>query len=246
MKFALTGVVLIASTLIPTSELLAAGALPSGPYVIATGTATSDIAPDYAVFIFSVNGLAQTTSDASTLVDQKTAKILAVLKEDGIADDDIRASNLNVSPSYDYDGNKRIYRGQNVIRDFRVTLHDLKKFSSLVQGLIDANTDEISDVDFGSSKETEIKKQNLEAAIDDARKQANYMAARAGEHVVRIYGMAPGEYSSFIRQDFPMEGYASQLGNIEVTGSRIKRTEAYIVPKSIRFSSTVTIVCMVK
>lgn len=231
------------------TQAFAAGPLPDGPYLIATGTAKADIAPDYATLNLSVRGLAPTTPAASDIVDDKSAKVFAVLKKVGIADEDIRASNLNISPDYDYDGDKRVYKGQEVSRDFRVTLHDLKGFSSLVQGLIDTDLDELNNVEFGSSKEGDIEKHNLESAIDKAREQADDMAARAGEHVDRIYGMAPEQYSNFITQQFPYQ-YASygtaQLGKIEVTGSRIKRTDAYIIPKSITFSSTVTIVCSVK
>lgn len=227
----------------------AAGPLPDGPYLIATGTATTDATPDYATFNLSVEGLAPTTSAASAIVDDKSDKVFAVIKKAGIADEDIRASSLNVSPSYDYDGDKRVYRGQEVSRNFRVTLHDLKSFSSLVQGLLDADLDQLDDVTFGSSKEADIEKHNLESAIDKAREQADDMAARAGEHVDRIYGMAPEQYSNFITQQFPYQytNYGTaQLGKIEVTGTRFKRTEGYIIPKSITFSSTVTIVCSVK
>lgn len=231
------------------SEAVATGALPDGPYLIAAGTAKTDVAPDYATLNLTVDGLAPTTSAASAIVDDKSDKVVVVLKKASIADEDIRASTLNVSPSYDYEGEKRVYKGQYVTRNFKVTLHDLKNFSSLIQGLLDADVDELNEVEFGSSKEADIGKHNLEAAIDKAREQADDMAARAGEHVDRIYGMAPEQYSNFITQQFPYE-YANygtaQLGKIEVTGTRLKRSEGYIIPKSITFSATVTIVCSVK
>jgi uncharacterized protein len=231
---------------------LAAGALPDSPYVIATGKATTDVVPDYAVFSFSIEGLAPTTEAASAIVGQKATKVFAVLKAARVSNDDVRASSVNVTPSYDYAGDRRNYRGQDARRGFKVTLHDLKNFSSLLQGLLDANLDQIDDVEFGSSKEDQIEKSNLESAIDNARKQAEDMAGRAGEHVDKIYGMAPGQYSNFITQDFPYEysgNGTSQLGKIEVTGTDIgaaKREQGYFIPKSITFTSTVTIVCTVK
>ncbi len=231
------------------SGAFAAGALPDGPYLIAAGTAKTDVAPDYATLNFSVFGRAPTTSAASAIADDKSDKVFAVLKKAGIADEDIRASSLNVIPSFDFNGNKRTYTGQDVSRNFKVTLHDLRNFSSLIQGLLDADLDEMNEVEFGSSKEADIEKHNLEAAIDKAREQADDMAARAGEHVDRIYGMAPEQYSDFITQQFPY-GHAdygtAQLGKIEVTGTRLRRSEGYMIPKSITFSATVTIVCTVK
>lgn len=249
MKTILTGAILLVAALMPASELFAAGALPNGPYVIATGKAKTDIAPDNAVVTFSVEALAPTTSAASKMIDQKSAKIFATLKNIGIADEDIRASTLDVSPRYDYVHDKRVFSGQDLTRNFRVTLNNLKKFSNLIKGLLNADVDQLNYVDFGSSKEAEIKKHNMETAIDNARKLANDMATRAGEHIDRIYGMAPGEYSDYITQDFPMEyrTYGNRgLASIEVTGTRIKGTDAYIIPKSITFSTTVTIVCSVK
>jgi len=228
----------------------AAGALPEGPYLITSGTATTDVVPDFVVFTFSIEGEALKTADASAIADQKVENLFKILKTAAVAQDDIRASSLNVSPDYEYDQNtnKRVYKGQIVSREFKVTLRDLSKFSNLVQGLLDANMD-VGNAEFGSSHKAEIEQHNLEAAIDDARKRADSMASRVGEHVDHVYGMAPGEYSSFITQEFPFEGKyygSSQLGKIEVTGSRIKRTDTYVVPKSITFSSSVTIVCTVK
>ncbi|HEY3858413.1 MAG TPA: SIMPL domain-containing protein [Gammaproteobacteria bacterium] len=231
------------------SSALGAGALPEGPYLIAYGSATTDAAPDYVVLTLSIDGVAPKTADASAMVDQKAAKLFDILKASGISQDDIRASVLNVAPAYDYDdNNKRSYKGQQVSREFQATLHDISKFSSLIQILLDNNLD-VNGMDFGSSRKAEIEKQNLDAAIADARKRADDMASQAAEKVDRVYGMAPGEYSSFITQEFPFgEKYygAPQLGKIEVTGSRIKRTDTYIIPKFITFSSNVTIVCTVK
>lgn len=228
----------------------AAGALPDGPYLIASGTATTDVAPDYVVFTISIEGEALKTAEASAIADKKAVKLFEILKVAGVEQDDIRVSNLNVSPDYEYDEktDKRTYKGQVVSREFKATLHDLSKFSGLVQDFLDADVD-VDNVDFASSHKDEIEKHNLEAAIADARKRADDMASQVGEHVDRVYGMAPGQYSAFITQEFPFEGSyygASQLGKIEVTGSRVKRTDTYVVPKTITLSSNVTIVCTVK
>lgn len=249
MKKILAGIMVIGA-LVYACDTFASGALPEGPYLIASGTATTDVAPDYVTFTFDIEGEALKTADASAAADQKVEKLFTILKATGVAQDDIRASSLNVSPDYQYDenSNKRVYKGQVVSREFKVTLHDLGKFSALVQDLLDASLD-VGNAEFGSSRKAEVEKHNLEAAIADARERADDMAAQVDEHVDRVYGMAPGEYSSFITQDFPLEGRyygSSQLGKIEVTGSRIKRTDTYVVPKSITFSSNVTIVCTVK
>lgn len=228
----------------------AAGALPDGPYVIASGQATTDVAPDYAVITLTVEALAPTTSAASAQTDAKTAKIMDILKGAGLKDEDVRASGLKVNPSYDYVNDKKVFQGQDVTRDFKVTLHDLKKFSDLIQGLLDSDIDYLGDVEFGSSRRAEIERTTLEAALDDARRQADDLANHAGENVDRVYGLAPGQYSSFITQEFPYQSYYnnSALGKIEVTGTRIKRTDAtaYIVPKSITFSASITVVYTVK
>lgn len=241
---------LIVAAMAASTGVLAAGALPDGPYLIASGTATTDVAPDYVDINFEIEGEALKRADASAAADKQAVKLFTILKAAGVAEGDIRAASITVSPDYQYEdnGNKRTYKGEVVTRVFKVTLRDLSKFSALVQDLLEADLD-IGDAEFGSSHKDEIEKHNLEAAIADARKRADDMAAQVGEHVDRVYGMAPGQYSAFITQEFPYGGSyygASQYGKIEVTGSRVKRTETYLVPKSITFNSNVTIVCTVK
>ena len=246
MKSLAYGILGIAA-LVSATAASAAGALPDGPYIIVPGSASTDVVPDYAVLSFSVDAASPKLADASVIVEKKAAKLFDVLKAYGVTQDDIRAGNLKANAAYDYDDktNRQIYKGEELTRDFRVTLHDLSRFPDLIQDLLDHEIT-VDDVDFDSSKKADIEKKNLDAAIEDAWKRAEDMASQVGQHVDKVYGMAPGQYGSYINQEFPFRDQYPGLGKIEVTGTRVKRTDVYLVPKWITLSSNVTIVCTVK
>lgn len=224
-----------------TDVMAGVSPLPDGPYVVADGEATLQVPPDTAIIEFSLSRTAKTTALAAQAVDDKTAAALKVVKDLSIPLDDVHASSVEVRADYDYQGEKQTYKGQLVERDVRITLHDLSKFSALMQGLLDVNIDEMHQVDFSSSHDAENKRKAMDAAIDDAHAQADEMATHAGRHLGNAYSMASNEYRSFQTQGFPfaftMPAEADVLAAPAGRGSR-----TYVVPKTIEAHYKVTVV----
>ena len=214
--------------------------LPDGPYVVADGEATLQVPPDTATIGFSLSHTGTTTAIAAKVVDDKTAAALKVIKDLSIPLDDVHASSVEVRADYDYQGEKQTYKGQNVSRDVRVTLHDLGKFAALMQGLLDANIDEMGQVAFSSSHETENKRKTMDAAMDDAHTQADEMATHAGLHLGKAYSIASNEYRNFQTQGFPFA--FTMPAEADMVTAQAGRQRTYLVPKTIEAHYKVTVV----
>lgn len=230
---------ILLGSIVATAASAANSPLPDGPYVIADGSSEIDVAPDFAIIPFSIENTADAASKAAPAVQEKTLKLFKLLHDLGIPGDDIGASDVKVNPDYEFEGNKEVFKGMQVRRDFKVTLHDLTKYSQVMQGLLDLDVDDLSDVQFGSAKERDFKTQALDKAMDDARAIAETMAKHEGMRVNRMYAVASSEYRSSLTDGFPLKPTTVSLGMTERVRSK---AALFIVQKAIDVSYQVTVV----
>src|SRR3989344_614216 len=70
--------------------------------ITVTGTSERFLAPDIARLYFGVQEEGKTVSEAQDKVKEKMNKALDFLKEQGVEEKDIRTTNYNISPKYEY------------------------------------------------------------------------------------------------------------------------------------------------
>ncbi|MEA2676121.1 MAG: uncharacterized protein QOJ81_262 [Chloroflexota bacterium] len=114
------------------------------------------------------------------------AAVIAALKSLGIADADIKTTQLYVSPIYDYSGAQRItgYQISNVIS---VHVRDLSKLADVIDLSVGAGATDVQGVSFDVADRAAAERDAREAAVRDARARADTLAAAAG---VTITGVA--------------------------------------------------------
>jgi uncharacterized protein YggE len=131
------------------------------------------------------------------LKDQVNAEvdtILALAGELGIADEQITASAIRVSPQWQYQPERKL-TGYRVERPVQIDIHGIATYAELVTGLADAGITEIQGTGARISNSDELEQQALEAAVADARRRAEVLAA-AGDRdlgeALRIHSAASG------------------------------------------------------
>lgn len=114
------------------------------------------------------------------------AAVIAALRELGIAEADIKTTQLYVTPIYDYTGAQRItgYQMSNVIS---VHVRDLTKLSDVIDMSVGAGATDVQGVAFDVADRAAAESDAREAAVRDARARADTLAAAAG---VTITGVA--------------------------------------------------------
>lgn len=143
----------------------------------ATGTATG--VPDQLVANVGINNRGSSAADVLSENNAKTRALLDDLKKAGIADEDVATTSVDLSPSYDDDGNIDGYQATNMVR---VTLRDLKtagrRLDSLVR--IGGNNARIQGISLGFDDPDELLTKARIDAVKRARTQAEEMAKAAG------------------------------------------------------------------
>lgn len=145
-----------------------ASELPEGPHIVTSGTASVDAVPDIATLAIEVNVAAKDAATAKKQADERVAQYLSFLEQNQIAKKDISAANLRTQPDYDYQNGKSILKGYRAVRTVEVTLRQLDKLNSLLDGALKAGLNEIRSVSLGVAQPDAYKDKARKAAIDDA------------------------------------------------------------------------------
>ena len=102
---------------------------------------------------------------------------------------DISSANLRTQPDYDYQNGKSILKGYRAVRSVEVTVRQLDKLNSLLDGALKAGLNEIRSVSLGVAQPEKYKDEARKAAIDDAMHQAQQLAAGFKSKLGPVYSV---------------------------------------------------------
>lgn len=166
-----------------------ANELPNGPHIVTTGTASVDAVPDIATLTIEVNVAAKDAASAKKQADDRVAQYLTFLQNNNVEKKDIASANLRTQPDYDYQDGKSILKGYRAVRTVEVTLRELDKLNSILDGALKAGLNEIRSVSLGVAKPESYKDEARKAAIKDAIHQAEQLASGFSSKLGSVYSV---------------------------------------------------------
>jgi hypothetical protein len=156
------------------------GAGSSGsPGIAAHGEGSVVGKPDRVTIVLGVQTESPSANGALTANAQKAAGVIAMLKNRGVADDDLQTSQLTVNPSYDQNGRINGYQVTNLVT---ATLHQLDKAGGVIDAAGQAAGDDIrvQQVSFSIDDDSKLMETARAEAVKHAKEQAKQMADAAG------------------------------------------------------------------
>lgn len=183
-----------ATTLIPSRQ------------ISASGEGKAHVQPDTAFFTASVVTSAKRLTDAQQQNSQRSSAITEFLAGKGVAKKDVKTTAYNISPQYQY------YQtipctpercqpqkppeivSYEVRHTLEITVRDLAKTDSLLQGVTDAGANEIGSISFRVDDKTRelARAQAREQAIAAARIKAMMIASQLGVRLGRTIAFYEG------------------------------------------------------
>lgn len=149
--------------------------------------------PDVAVIDFSIVTEAVSSKDAQTQNSAKSRKVNDMLAKLKIAEKDIRTTGYNIYPQYNYPRfDKPEIRGYQVNQSFEVKVRELDQVSSVLDGIVEAGTNQVSNFRFEIDDPEKLKAQARAAAIKDAKEKAQDLKAQLGIRLGRIVNFSEG------------------------------------------------------
>lgn len=136
--------------------------------------------PDVLELVIGVRTRANTAAEALSRNSELARKVIDVLREAGVEEDDLQTSNLSISPFYDEEGDD--LQGYGIYNSLHATIRDLEKAGGIIDAATKAAGDEIvvEGVYFSFDDNTELVAKARADAVRRAREQAEQLADAAG------------------------------------------------------------------
>ena len=164
-----------------------------------TGMGRVTLTPDVADLRLGVNVTAPTATQARSDAAAAMTKVVAAIKEGGVADKDIQTSTLSLQPMYDYSqhGQGKLI-GFQVLNIVAVTARNISTVGDLMDAAVTAGATSVDGVSFRVENQTAAEAQARTAAVADARSKANALAAAAGVSITGVSSISePGTSSPY-------------------------------------------------
>lgn len=152
------------------------------------------VKPDIATVSFGVTAENLDVAKAQTEATTKMNGILDLLKSKGVAEKDIKLTNYNIYPRYDYVQATTLYpyTGKQVLAAYvvsqtvEVKIRDISKAGEILSGVGTLKVTDVSGLTFTVDNEEVVKDQARDLAIEDAKAQAKILAKSLGVRLVKI------------------------------------------------------------
>lgn len=152
--------------------------------VTVSGGGKANGLPDIATFSVTVSETGKTSKEASSAANIKSNQVLKILSNNNVPQTDIKTTQLNISPQYDWNNGVQTLKAQQASQTISVKLRNIKTDGTTIGALIDAlatiNNITISGITFDISDKSNLQKQARQSAYNDAKAKAQQYAQLSG------------------------------------------------------------------
>lgn len=202
--------------------------------ITVSGTGKVYVKPDLALTSFSVITEAKTVAEALSQNTEQMNQIISSVKEQGVEDKDLKTTDFNIYPRYEweeqskippYPSGKRVLVGYEVRQSLQVKIRELTKIGEIIQGATDSGANQVGNLQFTVDDQDELKNQAREEAIKQAKEKAKELASQLGIKLVRITNF---NESGIVPRAYLLEESEAVMGGgaleIEIGESKIEVT----------------------
>lgn len=218
VRIALTSALVVLTLFLIAQTMMLVGSfgrsgIPATDTITVSGDGQATLPPDVAKVTFTVQNTEATVVEAQAATTKQANAALAFVKEQGIADKDVRTLSYNIYPQYSYpnpcrsgvcpaynDAPKII--GYQVSETVQVTIHDLASVGAFLGGLGKLSVQNVSGPEFSLDDTTAGYDAARADAIAKAKNQATELARQLGVRLGKIVNFS----ESSNRYPSPMYG----------------------------------------
>ena len=146
--------------------------------ITVTGAGLVTAVPDRADFSFGAQSSGRTATQALAAKAAEIRRVIAALREQGVAAADIQTQQVSIYPRTSDDGQTILgYVAENTVT---AKLRDLGRAAAVIDAAVAAGANQVFGPELVRSDRSELYRSALRAAIADARAKAQTLAAAAG------------------------------------------------------------------
>lgn len=151
-----------------------------------SGTGKASVTPDIAKVTAGVRANAATVKQAQDNMNTAINNVSDAVKKLGIDAKDIKTTNYNVSPTYDYtNGNQKI-TGYTAGTNLEISIKDVEKANSVIDAATAGGANVVGGVVFDVADKTKAENEARTQAITEAKAKAQIASQAGGFSLGRI------------------------------------------------------------
>ena len=237
--------IIAALVLITTAAIATAEDLPTFPFVFTVGEASTQLAPETALVSFALKVFDKASTNAVTVITQRSKDVLSFLSEQKVKNDDITAYEIEKDEVRDRkETHPPEILGYDLQRRISVTIRDLSTFDSIMKRLL--GTDNLAEiqVSFDRTDRQRLQEELLAKAGKDARAQADKLAKSFGTEVASVFAISQRGFAH-LGKEFGLsaeEVYYRYLS----TFAPFEQDKLLFVPATIKFNAGVSAIFKLK
>lgn len=152
--------------------------------------------PDIAVVNVGVTAQGPNVSAVQKQLNTKMNAVTDSIKRLGIDAKDIKTSNYNISPMYDYSSSSQRVTGYQATSNLTIKVRKIDNANSVIDAATTNGANQVGGISFDVDDKTKAENQAREQAVADAKSKATVAAKAAGFHLGRIINYSEGGNSS--------------------------------------------------
>jgi uncharacterized protein len=193
--------------------------------ITVAGRGVVEVVPDRARTELGVAVFDLDAKKAKAAVDNAVTKVVAMARNLGVAGEQMKTAALNLEAKYDREEGTKLL-GYQASRSVTVVV-DPARLDALLEGAVDAGANNDFKVELMSSRESELRKDALSRAIEDARSLAEVCAGRLGVKVGPLKEVS----TTGVVDGYPLESPSAYVSH----------TKANFLPGTIKNVMVVTV-----
>ncbi len=222
------------------------GGVPVSNTITVSGEGEVFAVPDIASFTFSIIEESKVAADAQGVATGKVDRALALLKEKGVEDRDVKTTGYNLYPLYEYTQKsctqfscppgERILKGFEVNQTIAVKVRKTDSAGDILAGIGEIGVGNVSGLEFTIDDDESLKAEARESAIANAKERADALADDLGVKLVRIVSFSEsGNMPPIFYAKAAMDGRGGMGGEaVQVPSGENKITSTVNITYEIR------------
>lgn len=188
----LLGALAVAMVLAVPVQLLA-----EPPTLTVTGQGSASAVPDIGTIRAGVETDGNTAAEALAANNALAERLIATLKQAGVAPSDIQTGSLYVEPRYARVSGTQPDRapevvGYRVVNEVSVTIRAVGDMGAILDAVVQAGANRINSIGFGLNDDRAVTDEARREAVADAKRIADIYAEAAGVKLVGILSIREG------------------------------------------------------
>ena len=148
--------------------------------------------PDIAQISLGLRTESKQVDTAQRENTEKMNNIISTLGKLGVGKEDIKTSNYNISPRYDYnrDTGKQTLRGYEVSQSVTVKIRDLESVGAVIESSASLGANQVGGLSFTIDEPEELRQEARIKALENATAKAKTLAKVAGVKIGKFFSHA--------------------------------------------------------